>query len=99
MIRKAEFDVLAIGVLASGGRLFQRARAAGLSTSLDTNDGPGEHWNGEPFELLRHANILFPNRRGAAVGGAEMFRGTDSRQWLNEIAQTDGRQINAEERR
>lgn len=46
-------------------RLFQRAQAAGLSTSLDTNDDPEEGWNGGLPQLLLHTDIFFPNRREA----------------------------------
>jgi len=46
-------------------RLFQRAKAAGLSTSLDTNDDPLERWDGGLPELLQHADLFFPNRREA----------------------------------
>jgi len=46
-------------------RLLARARAAGLSTSLDTNDDPDECWDGDLPEVLRHTDIFFPNRREA----------------------------------
>lgn len=46
-------------------RLFQRAKAAGLSTSLDTNDDPLERWDGGLPELLAHTDLFFPNRREA----------------------------------
>ena len=43
--------------------LFQRARSAGLTTSLDTNWDPAERWNGNLLSLLRHTDILFPNEQ------------------------------------
>lgn len=46
-------------------RLFQRAKAAGLTTSLDTNDDPSENWDSGLAELLLHTDIFFPNRREA----------------------------------
>jgi sugar/nucleoside kinase (ribokinase family) len=46
-------------------RLFDRAHAAGLTTSLDTNDDPDERWDGGIWELLRRTDIFFPNRREA----------------------------------
>jgi sugar/nucleoside kinase (ribokinase family) len=46
-------------------RLFERARAAGLTTSLDTNDDPDERWNSNLLEVLKFTDIFFPNRREA----------------------------------
>jgi ribokinase len=40
--------------------LFSTARAAGASTSLDTNWDPKGLWQGV-FELLQHTSVLFPN--------------------------------------
>jgi sugar/nucleoside kinase (ribokinase family) len=44
--------------------LFRRARALGLSTSLDTNYDPSEKWIGFD-ELLSVTNIFLPNEREA----------------------------------
>ncbi len=41
--------------------LFARAKAAGLSTSLDTNYDPAQAWSGVD-EVLPHLDLLFPNR-------------------------------------
>jgi sugar/nucleoside kinase (ribokinase family) len=46
-------------------RLFERARACGLTTSLDTNDDPDERWNSNLLEVLKLTDIFFPNRREA----------------------------------
>ncbi len=45
--------------------LFQRAKAAGLSTSLDTNDDPDDRWDGGLPGLLQYVDILLPNQREA----------------------------------
>jgi sugar/nucleoside kinase (ribokinase family) len=44
--------------------LFRRARALGLSTSLDTNYDPSETWTGFD-ELLPVTNVFLPNEREA----------------------------------
>jgi len=49
----------------SCARLFERARASGLTTSLDTNDDPDERWNSNLLEVLKFTDIFFPNRREA----------------------------------
>ena len=41
--------------------LFQRARALGLTTSLDPNYDPSGHWEGLG-EVLPHTSIFLPNR-------------------------------------
>ena len=46
-------------------RLFERAKAAGMTISVDTNDDPEERWAGGLPELLRLVDIFFPNRREA----------------------------------
>jgi sugar/nucleoside kinase (ribokinase family) len=45
--------------------LFQRMKAAGLTTSLDTNDDPEDRWGEDLFEVLRHVDVFFPNDREA----------------------------------
>ena len=45
--------------------LFQRLKAMGLSTSLDTNDDPDDKWDGLLRETLPFVDILFPNAREA----------------------------------
>jgi ribokinase len=52
-------------LLAEGlGRLVERARAAGATTSIDTGWDPAERW-ALPAEALRGAGILFPNAEEA----------------------------------
>jgi sugar/nucleoside kinase (ribokinase family) len=45
--------------------VFQRMKAAGLTTSLDTNDDPDDQWGGILAEILPHVDILLPNEREA----------------------------------
>ncbi|GIL28507.1 carbohydrate kinase family protein [Actinocatenispora comari] len=42
--------------------LFAAARAAGATTSLDTNDDPRDTWSGLP-DVLAHTDVLLPNER------------------------------------
>jgi sugar/nucleoside kinase (ribokinase family) len=44
--------------------LFQRMKAAGLTTSLDTNDDPDDRW-GDVEKILPYVDILLPNAREA----------------------------------
>ncbi len=41
--------------------IFRKAKEAGLSTSLDTNDDPEDRWSGDIQLLLRYVDILLPN--------------------------------------
>jgi sugar/nucleoside kinase (ribokinase family) len=50
--------------------LFRRARASGLTTSLDTNYDPSEKWIGFD-ELLSVTNVFMPNEREALSLSAE----------------------------
>ncbi len=45
--------------------LFEKMRAAGLSTSLDTNDDPEDRWDGKLRDVLRHVDVFLPNAREA----------------------------------
>ena len=45
--------------------LFRRMKAAGLTTSLDTNDDPDDRWDGNLEKILPHVDILLPNHREA----------------------------------
>jgi sugar/nucleoside kinase (ribokinase family) len=58
-------------VLAAGLRgLFDEARAAGASTSLDTNWDPDERWDGLLSDVLPAVDILFVNEEEArAIAG------------------------------
>ncbi|HSB74514.1 MAG TPA: carbohydrate kinase family protein [Terriglobales bacterium] len=44
--------------------LFQKMKAAGLSTSLDTNDDPEDRWQGV-FDVLPNVDVFLPNEREA----------------------------------
>ena len=44
--------------------LFREMKAAGLSTSFDTNDDPEDRWQGV-FEVLPHVDVFLPNEREA----------------------------------
>jgi len=45
--------------------IFRKAKAAGLSTSLDTNDDPEDRWSTDVQLLLKYVDILLPNEREA----------------------------------
>ncbi len=57
--------------LASGlAGLFERARAGGTGTSLDTNDDPAGRWDGGLHAALSATDVLLPNEREAlAIAG------------------------------
>lgn len=41
--------------------IFRKAKAAGLTTSLDTNNDPVDRWSADVQLLLKSADILLPN--------------------------------------
>ncbi len=45
--------------------LFQKLKAAGLTTSLDTNDDPEDRWQGGLRDVLRYVDVFLPNAREA----------------------------------
>jgi sugar/nucleoside kinase (ribokinase family) len=45
--------------------LFRQAKAAGLSTSLDTNDDPDNKWDRDLMDVLKYVDIFLPNDREA----------------------------------
>jgi sugar/nucleoside kinase (ribokinase family) len=45
--------------------IFRKAREAGLTTSLDTNDDPEDRWSPDLQDLLKYVDILLPNEREA----------------------------------
>ena len=45
--------------------LFRRAKEAGLSTSLDTNDDPEDAWASDVLDVLPWVDVLLPNEREA----------------------------------
>jgi sugar/nucleoside kinase (ribokinase family) len=67
--------------------LFRRMKAAGLTTSLDTNDDPEDRWGGILEQILPHVDILLPNEREAI----RMSRAEDlesALQWLAQKVET-----------
>jgi len=53
------------GLRASLLDIFRKAKDAGLTTSLDTNDDPENRWSSEIQLLLKYTDILLPNEREA----------------------------------
>jgi sugar/nucleoside kinase (ribokinase family) len=45
--------------------LFRRAKEAGLTTSLDTNDDPEDRWADNLLLVLKHVDVFLPNEREA----------------------------------
>lgn len=45
--------------------LFRHAKAAGLTTSLDTNDDPDDKWGEDLYAVLKYVDVLLPNEREA----------------------------------
>jgi sugar/nucleoside kinase (ribokinase family) len=45
--------------------LFQRLKSKGLTISLDTNDDPDDHWEGNLKEVLEYVDVFLPNEREA----------------------------------
>ena len=43
--------------------IYRKAKEAGLSTSLDTNDDPEDRWSGDIQLLLKYVDVLLPNER------------------------------------
>lgn len=65
--------------------IFRRAKEAGLTTSLDTNDDPEGRWSGNIHLLLGHLDILLLNERELR----ELTRVED----VDEAAETLARQV------
>ncbi len=59
-------------------QLFRDMKAAGLSTSFDTNDDPEDRWQGV-FEVLPHVDVFLPNEREALriTGAASLEAAVD----------------------
>jgi sugar/nucleoside kinase (ribokinase family) len=62
--------------------LFQQAKDAGLTTSLDTNDDPENKWERDLLEVLKYVDIFLPNDREAK----KIARTDDFSQALNLLA-------------
>jgi sugar/nucleoside kinase (ribokinase family) len=45
--------------------LFQQAKQAGLTTSLDTNDDPDDEWTEDLLAVLKYVDVLLPNEHEA----------------------------------
>jgi sugar/nucleoside kinase (ribokinase family) len=45
--------------------LFRKAKEAGLTTSLDTNDDPEDHWSDDIQLVLKYVDVLLPNEHEA----------------------------------
>jgi sugar/nucleoside kinase (ribokinase family) len=55
--------------------LFRKAKEAGLSTSLDTNDDPDNRWSSDIQSVFKYVDILLPNENEACkLAGASDFR-------------------------
>jgi sugar/nucleoside kinase (ribokinase family) len=55
--------------------LFRRAKAAGLTTSLDTNWDPDERWDSGLADTYRYIDVLLPNEQEAMhLGKARDWR-------------------------
>jgi sugar/nucleoside kinase (ribokinase family) len=46
-------------------QIFREAQAAGLTTSLDTNDDPDDRWTADIQKLFPHLDLLMPNEHEA----------------------------------
>jgi len=52
--------------------IFRKAKEAGLSTSLDTNDDPENRWSSDIGLVLKYVDIFLPNEREACkIAGTE----------------------------
>jgi sugar/nucleoside kinase (ribokinase family) len=61
--------------------IFQRARALGLTTSLDTNWDPDEQWNSSLCALLPLTDVFMPNAQEASrISGADSL--ADAVNWF-----------------
>jgi sugar/nucleoside kinase (ribokinase family) len=64
--------------------LFRRAKAKGLSTSLDTNDDPEDRWGDDLQQALKFVDIFLPNEREAK----KIARTEDLTQAMAKLSQT-----------
>ena len=63
---------LQTGLRPDVAELFRHMKAAGLTTSLDTNDDPEDRWAGDLHELLRYVDVFLPNEREACkIAGSD----------------------------
>jgi sugar/nucleoside kinase (ribokinase family) len=66
--------------------IFRKAKEAGLTTSLDTNDDPEDHWSAEIALLLKYVDILLPNERETC----KLARTDDLEKAIDTLAQKVG---------
>jgi sugar/nucleoside kinase (ribokinase family) len=66
--------------------IFRRAKKAGLSTSLDTNDDPEDRWDSQIDSLLEYTDLLLPNAREAC----KLARVDDAERALELLSQMVG---------
>jgi sugar/nucleoside kinase (ribokinase family) len=60
------------GLQASLPEIFRKAKAAGLTTSMDTNDDPEDRWSSGVDKLLPYVDVYLPNEREACkLAGVE----------------------------
>ncbi len=64
---------LQTGLRPRAAELFKRMKAAGLTTSLDTNDDPEDKWDADLFDVLPYVDVFLPNEREA-----QRITGTDN---------------------
>ena len=62
--------------------IFRRAKEAGLTTSLDTNDDPENRWTSDLHHLLKYVDILLPNENEAC----KIAACPDTKSAINELA-------------
>jgi len=62
--------------------LFRQAKAAGQSTSLDTNDDPENKWDRDLLDVLKYVDVFLPNDREAK----KIARTDDLSQAINMLA-------------
>lgn len=53
------------GLRSSLINIFRKAKEAGLTTSLDTNDDPEDRWSSDVQLVLKYTDVLLPNEREA----------------------------------
>jgi sugar/nucleoside kinase (ribokinase family) len=53
------------GLQADIPTLFRKMKSAGLTTSLDCNDDPDDHWEGGIRDALHYVDVFLPNAREA----------------------------------
>lgn len=70
------------------GALLARARAAGLSTSLDPGCDPSGEWGQEIREVLRHVDLFLPNEDEAFALSGSDNAGRALRAFANGTTQT-----------